>query len=108
MRINSLHKPALPAQAPDPAPPPDAVAPVPVRNVALIIIATGVALFVLQQMQWRLRLEADTELGRPDAVMPGRNAAKARTPSMRPATTSMPRTGRISPASMKHQAYSPE
>ncbi len=52
MRINSLHKTALPAQAPDQALQPDAVAPIPVRNVALVIIATGVALFVLQQMQW--------------------------------------------------------
>src|SRR5258706_260572 len=49
MRINSLHKTALPAQAPDQALQPDAVAPIPVRNVALVIIATGVALFVLQQ-----------------------------------------------------------
>jgi predicted PurR-regulated permease PerM len=52
MRTNSLHKSTLPAPAPDPTPQPPNVAPVPVRNAALIVIATGVALFVLQQLQW--------------------------------------------------------
>src|SRR5436190_18496037 len=46
MRINSLHKPPVP-----PLPAAVEANAVTVRSLALIIIATGVALFTLQQLQ---------------------------------------------------------
>jgi predicted PurR-regulated permease PerM len=49
MRINSIQKPSVsaPPQAPT-------AIPTTVRSVALVVIAVGVALFTLQQMQWVL------------------------------------------------------
>ena len=52
MRINSLHnRPVSPPPAPSAPPPPAAAIPVTIRSAAVLVIAVGVGLFALQQMQ---------------------------------------------------------
>jgi predicted PurR-regulated permease PerM len=51
MRINSLHKSRPDIPVPSQQPPVDPAIPVTIRSVALIVIAVGVGIFTLQQMQ---------------------------------------------------------